>query len=371
MRDEPFVFSEDDGCCKTTMSWFCILAPEICSPSSGTAPSSSPLRTPRTLSPFAVLELPTRTFFTAVDSYIFIFHNSVNKILTFNSSGDWKLAPPMNCPRTSPHIIVRNGKLYVIGGLIHPIGGLKYPLPANYCFMELFDPVIGTWESLPNPSFMNKLLQPREMVTALFQNSYILVTSYTDSLFYYYDIDSRIWCLAPPVPNLSKGNFLLSSDMIKSVGVSVGGNEMLYRVSFDHVDHPKHLVIQAFNLALNQWFEGCLNVGSEIFEYNEILDNGYPCCSFIHLSDQKFCLLLQSSYAEDGNGNGDFDRRRSAYFKPCSASSSYLYSVVLEVSMILDKPSDLMGFMGLNIVVLSTEKYRLVSPLLIQDAMLV
>ena len=102
-----------------------------------------------------------------------------------------------------------------------------------------------------------------------------------------------------------------------------------------------------------------------------VLEDGYPCCGLIHLFDQKFCLLLQSSYAEDGHGNGDFDRRRSAYFKPCSASSSYLYSMVLEVSMILDKPSDLMGFMGLNIVVLSIEKYRLVSPLLIQDAMLV
>ena len=102
-----------------------------------------------------------------------------------------------------------------------------------------------------------------------------------------------------------------------------------------------------------------------------VLEDGYPCCGLIHLFDQKFCLLLQSSYAEDGHGNGDFDRRRSAYFKPCSASSSYLYSVVLEVSPILDKPMDLKGFMGLNIVVLSTEKYHLVSPLLIQDAMLV
>nr|XP_023920250.1 uncharacterized protein LOC112031777 [Quercus suber]POF00484.1 hypothetical protein CFP56_55156 [Quercus suber] len=368
MRDEPFVFSEDDGCCKTTMSWFSILAPQIRSPSSGTAPSSSPLRTPRTLSPFAVLKLPTRTFFTAVDSYIFIFHDSINKILTFNSSGDWKLAPPMNCPRTSPHIIVLDGKLFVIGGLIHPIGVLKYPLPIDYCFMELFDPDIGIWEPLPNPPFMN---QPSEMVTALLHDRKILVASYTGSVLYFYHIDYGVWTLSLSI-NLSKGNFLLSPDMVKSVGVG----DMLYRVSFDHVDHPKHLVIQAFNLSLDQWFEGCLNVGSEIFgEYNEVLEDGYPCCGLIHLCDQKFCLLLQSSHTEDGNGNGngnsDFDRRRSAYFKPRSASSSYLYSVVLEVSIILDKPRDLAGFMGLNIVVLSTEKYRLVSPLLIQDAMLV
>ncbi|KAK9989165.1 hypothetical protein SO802_029404 [Lithocarpus litseifolius] len=277
----------------------------------------------------------------------------------FNSSADWKLAPPMNHPRTSPHIIVLDGKLYVIGGL-------QYPLPANYCFMELLDPDIGTWEPLPNPPFQS---QPREMVTTLLENrKQILVTSYTDFLFYTYNINDRTWSLAPAVSNLLKAYFLLSPDMVKSVGV---GN-MLYRVSFDHVDHPKHLVIQAFDLHQDQWFEGCLNVGREIFgEYNEVLGDGYPCCGLIHLCDQKFCLLLQSSYYSDSDTEDDFDRRRSAYFKPRSASSSYLYSVVLEVSTILDKHMDLEGFMGLNIVVLSTEKYRLVSPLLIQDAMLV
>ena len=385
MRDEPFVFSKDDGCCKTTMSWFSILAPEISaapsssilSPSSGilsseicSASSSSPLRkgkrnrinTPpikSAPSPFAVLKLPTRTFFTAVGSYIYIFHNSVNKILMFNNSGDWKLAPTMNHQRTSPHIIVLDSKLYVIGDL-------KYPLPINYAFMELFDPDIGTWESLPNPPFQT---QPKEMVTTLLENrKQILVTSYTDFLFHTYNINDRTWSLAPAVSNLPKAYFFLSSDMVKSVGV---GN-MLYRVSFDNIDHPKVLVIQAFDLHLDQWFEGCLNVGREIFgEYNEVLGDGYPCCGLIHLCDQKFCLLLQSSYYSDSDTEDDFDRRRSAYFKPRPASFSYLYSVVLEVSTILDKPMDLEGFMGLNIVVLSTEKYRLVSPLVIQDAMLV
>ena len=138
------------------------------------------------------------------------------------------------------------------------------------------------------------------------------------------------------------------------------------------IGFPLTTLVVTFKLSLDQWFEGCLNVGSEIFgECNEVLEDEYPCCGLIHLADQKLCLLLQSSKIEDGNGNGDFDRRRSAYFKCRSASSSYLYSVVLEVSPILDKPMDLKGFMGLNIVFLSTEKYRLVRPLVIQDAILV
>ena len=109
---------------------------------------------------------------------------------------------------------------------------------------------------------MNPLYQPREMVTALLKNRYILVTSYVDSLFYIYQIFSRIWSPAPPVPNLSKVDFHLAPHKIKSISV----DDMLYRISFDHVGcYTKHLVIQAFKLSLVQWFEGCLNVGSEIF----------------------------------------------------------------------------------------------------------
>ena len=66
----------------------------------------------------------------------------------------------MNHPRTSPHIIILNGKLYVIGCL-------KYTLPTNYYFIEFFYPNIGTWEPLPNPPFRS---QSSEMVTTLFEN---------------------------------------------------------------------------------------------------------------------------------------------------------------------------------------------------------
>ena len=128
MCDEPFVYSNDDDYGKTMMSWFTMLAPEIrarpsssgiLSPSSGissSASSSSHLRkrkrnTPPTFSPFTVLTLPTTTFFTAVDTSIFIFHDGVNKMLTLKNSGDddWKLTPRMKHPRKSPDIIVLDG----------------------------------------------------------------------------------------------------------------------------------------------------------------------------------------------------------------------------------------------------------------------
>ena len=78
---------------------------------------------------------------------------------------------------------------------------------------------------------------------------------------------------------------------------------------------------------------------------------------------------------EDKFDDDDLDRRRNAYLRPPHCCHSFffffLYSVVFQVSTILDKPMDLEGFMGLNIVVLSTEKYYLISPLLIEYTMLV
>ena len=166
MFDEPLVFSKDDGCCKITMRWFNILASEILS-----TPSFSSLEKGKkrniiyapsiksSLSSFSVMKLSTRLSLLEQSS-IYVFHNSVNKILMLGIIGDSKLAHSINHSKTSLHIIILDGKLYVIGGL-------KYTLPANYCFMEFFYPNIGTWEPLPNPPFH---CQPSEMVTTLFEN---------------------------------------------------------------------------------------------------------------------------------------------------------------------------------------------------------
>ena len=115
--------------------------------------------------------------------------------------GDSKLAHSMNHPKTSLHIIILDGKLYVIGGL-------KYTLPANYCFMEFFYPNIGTWEPLPNLPFHR---QPSEMVTTLFENrekKKFIITSYS-TLFYTYNVNDYIQPnLNPAVPEkLLKGFF--------------------------------------------------------------------------------------------------------------------------------------------------------------------
>ena len=80
----------------------------------------------------------------------------------------------------------------------------------------------------------------------------------------------------------------LPPDLVKSIDL---GN-MLYRISFEHNDYLMVLIFQTFNLHLDQWIEGCLNVQREIFgEYDKILVDGYPCGGLINLCDQKFYLF--------------------------------------------------------------------------------
>ena len=63
----------------------------------------------------------------------------------------WKqLAKPMRNRRKDPQTIVVDGKLYVFGGL----KGYE-PIPEDRSsgrgWMEVYDPILETWESLPNP----------------------------------------------------------------------------------------------------------------------------------------------------------------------------------------------------------------------------
>ena len=56
----------------------------------------------------------------------------------------WKAGRPMNFRRCDPQMVVVDGKLFVFGGL-------RFKPKGNSGWMEVFDPLSQTWESLPNP----------------------------------------------------------------------------------------------------------------------------------------------------------------------------------------------------------------------------
>ena len=144
--------------------------------------------------------------------------------------------------------------------------------------------------------------------------------------------------------------------------IAVG--DILYWV-FATVRGSRIFVFRAYDLLMDEWFEGCLNATEEIFENGEIFYNEDDACILIHLCDQKFCILLRC-YISPKNR----DRRRSEYYK-LQEFDFYLCSVILELSPNLEKDKDPAGFKELNIAVVSTEKYLVPRHLGIKDALLV
>lgn len=55
-------------------------------------------------------------------------------------------APSLKYGRENPQTIVVDGKLYVFGGFDWDI-----EIKGSVGWMEVFDPSLGRWESLPNP----------------------------------------------------------------------------------------------------------------------------------------------------------------------------------------------------------------------------
>jgi hypothetical protein len=101
----------------------------------------------------------------------------------------------MISPRMEPHNLVLGGKLYVLGGdlysnAFHSRGG------------EVFDPITGSWEALPDAPCPMEF----HIISAALENpNRILVASpgqeqgrYTLATFFTYDVQNCSWKLLEP-----------------------------------------------------------------------------------------------------------------------------------------------------------------------------
>ena len=239
------------------------------------------------------------------------------------------------------HTMVLDGKLYVLGGLL-PFP--PQPQQHQYHWMEVFDPSSNTWEALPNPP---SEIHPRQMITAVIESrKQILVTSllelpnnersaYSEAKFYTYNVTTRCWAtLESPVCKLRGGS------IHKLSNVAVGNT--LYWAFLE----KDYLVVQAYDLDRDVWFEGSENIREEFFGKHE-----YPSYSsklgrvpFLHLYDQKFCLLMRSDFS-----------KRSRKWKLLERETHYLNCFIFEVTPIF-KSQDEYGFWELNISVVSVKK---------------
>ena len=142
-----------------------------------------------------------------------------------------------------------------------------------------------------------------------------------------------------------------------SSNTALADGDTLYWASFDHLARHE-LVIHAYNLITDEWFEGYLDTCNEIFGKNELLAEPWPH-GLLQLGHSKFCLLLQSSFIPQRQ------RRREKCIE-----IPYLYCVTIVVSKISNMDPDKEGFKDLNISVVATHKYPMDRSIDILDAQL-
>ena len=237
--------------------------------------------------------------------------------------------PPMAFARCNPHTMVVDQKLYVLGG---------FEPNQNQAdgWIEVFDPVVGKWESLPSPPDQ---IHSTVMISGLLKakKEIIIAKQRWDRhpmIFYSYNIMTRCWKpLATPASEASV-------HLPPNAGRAVTVGNTLYWISTE--EHNRECIIRAYDLDRNIWFEEHLNTAA-IFgscgiqeHFSSIYSSG-P--GFLHLRDQKFCLLLQSSITKNYP----------------QSSIEYLYCVILEISPIYE----LEGRGRFELTIVSFQKYSM------------
>ena len=257
--------------------------------------------------------------------------------LTAPTVEDWKPGLPMNFARYNPHTMVVDHKLYVLGGFLpnqnQAVG-----------WIEVFDPEEKKWESLPSPSDQ---IHSSIMISGLLESKKeIIIAKHRwdchPLLFYSYNITTRCWNeLSLHSDSEASVHSNVERTVIRppNIGRAVTVGNTLYWISTE--EHNHECIISAYDLVSKMWFEDRLNTAT-IFGRREHFSSIYSRGpGFLHLVDQKFCLLLQSSVPK----------------KDPQSSIEYLYCVILDISPIYEHEHEDWGKFELKTV--SVQKYSM------------
>ncbi|KAL4615682.1 hypothetical protein ACB092_07G144200 [Castanea dentata] len=260
----------------------------------------------------------------------------------------WKqLAKPMRNRRKDPKTIVVDGKLYVFGGL----KGYE-PIPEDRSsgrgWMEVYDPILETWKSLPNPpSYTSEFecifyahleLERDKHEIVVVDNS----EGKKEPVFLKYNVMSSTWETWFQYP------VVVNSNIQCGRAVVVDGTKAYWASSvFRGARNLSNVTVFGFDLISKSWAYKDLDAGP-FLGYSERFIWTDP--GFLHLSDHKFCLLLHSVRSPD----------RilflycivldlPAFIGPsCFPKKPLLHSVVSVQKYSLDKSIDLLDCMIIN-----------------------
>ncbi|XP_030941695.1 uncharacterized protein LOC115966637 [Quercus lobata] len=270
----------DDGAIVSQIEWFSIDVPDADA-------DAHCQKQKQKLNPLSVMEIENQCYFAALDSSIYCIsrHHFRDRVQIFDLTGGdidgWQPGPPPIVSRVNPHKFVVNGKLYILGG----VREVESP------WMEVLDPKIGVWKPLPNPpvevghhsrSVVALLLKP--------EKAQILVSSFLSGdrppqfRFLTYNIDDQSW--EPLDTPVSVFKLLRGFGFSQTTNTALAEGDTLYWVSFDYFARHE-LVIHAYNLITDEWFEGFLNTCDEIFGKKELLTEHRPH-GLLHLGKEGF-----------------------------------------------------------------------------------
>ena len=245
----------------------------------------------------------------------------------------WHTTTPMKYRRLCPQTIVVNGKLYVFGGFFS-----LNPIDESCGWMEVYDPILGSWECLPNPPSYSET--DAIVFAGLECKNEIMVGNMErsgDADYYSYNIVSSSWRKASEM-----GEWALVNSSIEQGRAAVVGNSNYYWASIRDRE-SRECTIFGFNSDSQQRSREIINTHNFLGPDERFVATG---CGFLHLSGQKFCLLLRS----------------------INKFNNYLYCLVLHLSAFLRRsPSDcedddgILGKNGFRLSVISIQKYSMVN----------
>jgi hypothetical protein len=234
------------------------------------------------LKPFWTGKLPELCSLAALGSHVYCFGGRTSftdtdgirevckiQVLPYiPKDAKWVTASPMISSRVDPFVSVVGGKIFVCNSSFYKHAHSNLD---NAHWGELFDPVNGKSEHIPNPPFSARAVisvstapeKPEILFVAFHEHHYICQLSM-------YNVESRSWKMLPP--SLS----LLCHEGWQGKVVTVGNT--LYCV-----DDTKLI---AYNLELDMLLEASL-FGLGFF--NDV--DGYRDFAIVHLEKQRFCLL--------------------------------------------------------------------------------
>ena len=226
--------------------------------------------------------------------------------LDSGSDGCWKPLPPMNFPhRRFSCSIVLDCKLYVFDGF-------SSEFSENCGWMEFYDPISDTWESLPSPPLPVPPFSVR-MYAALESKQQIVVALLCDPklknffTLFTYNISNRCWTKLAHHFEVQPG-YPLS---IYRTPVAVGNTLYWGSVHFDRGYDDISIHAHAYDLYRDKWLLGSFNifhrgVNSPILLEDELLVDTAHTPPLLHLADQKFCIFLHSAIRKREGNKHDY-----------------------------------------------------------------